>query len=37
MSVIMIRCPETGSEISTGTECEDAKAMGVPVRRARRK
>jgi hypothetical protein len=22
MSVIMIRCPETGSEISTGIECE---------------
>jgi len=30
MSVIMIRCPETGSEISTGIECEDDDFRSLP-------
>jgi hypothetical protein len=30
MSVIMIRCPETGSEISTGIECEDDDFRRLP-------
>jgi hypothetical protein len=30
MSVIMIRCPETGSEISTGIECEDDDFKKLP-------
>jgi hypothetical protein len=30
MSMIMIRCPETGSEISTGIECEDADFRSLP-------
>jgi hypothetical protein len=30
MNVIMIRCPETGSEISTGIECEDDDFRSLP-------
>lgn len=30
MSMIMIRCPETGSEISTGIECEDDDFKKLP-------
>jgi hypothetical protein len=30
MSMIMIRCPETGSEISTGIECEDEDFRSLP-------
>ena len=30
MSTIMIRCPETGSAISTGIECEDDDFKKLP-------
>jgi hypothetical protein len=30
MSMIMGRCPETSSEISTGIECEDDDFRGLP-------
>lgn len=30
MSMIMIRCPETGREISTGIECEDDDFRKLP-------
>jgi hypothetical protein len=30
MSMIMTRCPETGSEISTGIECEDDDFRSLP-------
>jgi len=30
MSMIMIRCPATGSEISTGIECEDDDFTKLP-------
>jgi hypothetical protein len=30
MSMIMIRCPETDSEISTGIECEDDDFKKLP-------
>jgi hypothetical protein len=30
MSLIMIRCPQTGSEISTGIECEDDDFKKLP-------
>jgi hypothetical protein len=30
MSMIMIRCPETGSAVSTGIECEDNDFRSLP-------